>query len=64
MPLQQADFPDIAGVDDWPRWNRLWSAAAGLPGTSSLGAGSGAAGAGLTHDSARQSFIQLSYPLA
>ena len=48
MPLRHADFAGVAGTDG--RLGRDWlrSAAAGLPGTSSLGAGSGTACAGLT----------------
>jgi pimeloyl-ACP methyl ester carboxylesterase len=47
MPRRYAS--GVAGVDDWPRRDWLRSAAAGPPGTGSLGAGSGAAGAGLIH---------------
>src|SRR5271169_1868956 len=50
-PLRRADLPGVARVDDWPRWDRLRSPAAGLPGTSSLGPGSGATRAGVTQDS-------------
>src|SRR5438552_8094706 len=52
MPLQQADFPGIAGVDGWLGWDWLRPAAADRPTTSSFGAGSGPASAILTRRSA------------